>query len=137
MFRKGVISLSWIHKVNRFSNSEPMSITLSIKNNVYNRGESVVGTITIIGGSKKQKAFGVLIHLMTEKNGEASVSHGNYKVFDSFVIHPNEKITFPFIIELPEEGPFISTSENVFLMTHVVKWLSIGTRHKQYLLIKE
>lgn len=112
-----------------------MTVRLQYEKTEYKRGEEVKGTIDIFGGDVEQKTLGILIYLMVEKKGIGVVSFGDYKVHSSFDIAPGEKLSIPFVIELPIDGPFTSETESVFLMTNVVKLLSVDQRDKKYITI--
>lgn len=123
--------MSWFNRVRELFGHEPMTITLSVKDGSYRRGHSVEGSITLKAGSSKQKALGVLVHLMSESVGEGASSYGDYKVYDSFILKPKESLIIPFVIELPLEGPYTNSPSTVYLMTQVVKWMSLSERHKK------
>lgn len=114
-----------------------MVIHTKFEKRPYHRGEEVTGEIEITGGKVAQKTLGVLIYLMIEKADGEIVPYGDYKVNSSFEIEPGEKACFPFVIELPKDGPFTKEGEQVFLMTNVVKLLALDQRDKQYIHVIE
>ena len=100
-------------------------------------GEEVKGEIEVVGGDVKQEALSILIYLMVEKSNGEIVPYGDYKVYGSFEIEAGKTVTFPFVIELPGDGPFTTEEEQVFLMTNVVKLLAFDQRDKQYIHVVE
>ena len=114
-----------------------MMIHTDFEKKPYKRGETVTGEIRVIGGRVPQKALSVLIYLMIEKEDGEIIPFGDYKVYASFEVKAGEKVTFPFVIELPEDGPYTTENEQVFLMTNVVKLLALDQRDKQYIHVIE
>lgn len=114
-----------------------MIIHTKFEKRPYQRGEEVKGEIEITGGNATQKSLGILIYLMIEKSDGEMIPYGDYKVYSSFEIEPGEKSVFPFVIELPTDGPFTTENQQVFLMTNVVKLLSLDQRDKQYIHVME
>lgn len=114
-----------------------MVIHTKFEKRAYRRGEQITGEIEITGGKVAQKTLGVLIYLMIEKADGEIVPYGDYKVHSSFEVEAGEKLNFPFVIELPKDGPFTKEEEQVFLMTNVVKLLALDQRDKQYVQVVE
>lgn len=114
-----------------------MEVHTNFDKRTYKRGEEVKGTIEIVGGKVPQRALSILIYLMIEKPGGKIESYGDYKVCASFEVKEGETMQFPFVIELPEDGPYTTEDQQIYLMTNVVKLLAFDQRDKDYIIVEE
>ncbi|OYD07505.1 sporulation protein [Paludifilum halophilum] len=99
----------------------------------YTPGEPVSGELTIQGGTVEQKINRIDVELlMSIRVKERDFSHviARFPFHESFTVHPEEKKSFPFSCELPQDLPLSGNQVVYYFITHLD--IAAGVDHSDH-----